>query len=1035
MTGALRGPLAKDIKLSDLGLVWGEPKSAGNGEFIVRSAPPTESFWAAYRGNKDVFQAAGVRVQKKGEAWVVVKFERPSVGELTRRAEQRELSRAANGAREFPMSAAAKARGFTRFPYQNVGISIGLEKDAVLIGDSMGLGKSLQAIGIIDFSGAQNALIIVPASLKLNWERELNLWLTRPMTVGVIKPGAKRWPDAQIVIINYDLLAKYDAEIKGKVWDALVIDEAHYLKGGSKVKRGRYVFGNRHHGTKPIRAKRKVLLTGTPIANRPVEIWPLIHYLDPVSWSSFPAFATRYCLPGDAPITMADLSVKKISDVAVGDKVLGWDRGDRHQRRLVEATVLDVPRRRGTLQRVCLEDGTKITCTPDHRWLNPGTMPGVPYEFQEARTGPNGKPGISGASKIAKIVGPSEPLYIDDPGYRDGYVLGFFMGDGYCSKHEKISTSPFRGVTTRSVIGHKVGAGCKDYDPIARCAGYLRQSGFDPTITKCTDGLYRLSLSSEAAYEFMTSIKLRTKAQWAGFLGGIYDAEGSGKTFAQFKSINPITYALIEKGLRKFGFRIHSTPKSIFMGGGRDELFRFWSIASPCLTRKLRDYLFNAGGKFMSKSSAVKSISPMRGEHDVFTLTTTTGNYVAYGCGSKNCDAKQTSFGFDAKGASNLDELQDKLRETVMVRRLKEEVLTELPPKTRQLLTLPSTGAENQIAAEMDAYTNCKERIAELRAKFELAKASPVDGDYKAAIAGLKAGVAEAFQVMARARKAVAIAKLPVMIDHVQEAVDEGGKVIFFCHHREVHDAMTHHFGDQAVGIIGGDSIANRQVAVDRFQKDEKVRVFVGSIGAAGVGITLTASSHVVMGELSWVPGDMVQAEDRAHRISQKSNVLSQWIVLEGSLDSRMAQTLMDKAAIIDAALDDLREGERPEITPQQAIVDKLRVFEDEEAATKQASRDRISREAEHITPADILVVHDALRFLAAMDADGARARNNAGFARIDSRIGRELARLSGLEPRQAALGLRIVKKYAQTQLPDMAADISEIWDRVTSHA
>ena len=104
--------------------------------------------------------------------------------------------------------------------------------------------------------------------------------------------------------------------------------------------------------------------------------------------------------------------------------------------------------------------------------------------------------------------------------------------------------------------------------------------------------------------------------------------------------------------------------------------------------------------------------------------------------------------------------------------------------------------------------------------------------------------------------------------------------------------------------FTGKESLAERQSAVDAFQTDPSVRVFVGSLSAAGVGITLTAASFEVCAELDWVPGVMSQAEDRCHRIGQRNSVLVQHIVFEGSLDAMIAQTLVRKQAVIDMALD-----------------------------------------------------------------------------------------------------------------------------------
>ena len=91
---------------------------------------------------------------------------------------------------------------------------------------------------------------------------------------------------------------------------------------------------------------------------------------------------------------------------------------------------------------------------------------------------------------------------------------------------------------------------------------------------------------------------------------------------------------------------------------------------------------------------------------------------------------------------------------------------------------------------------------------------------------------------------------------------------------------------------------------MDRFQEDESVRVFVGSITAAGLGLTLTASSHVVFAELTWVPAQLTQAEDRTHRVGQRDSVLVQHLVLEDSIDARMVGTLLSKQHVIDRVVD-----------------------------------------------------------------------------------------------------------------------------------
>jgi SWI/SNF-related matrix-associated actin-dependent regulator 1 of chromatin subfamily A len=107
------------------------------------------------------------------------------------------------------------------------------------------------------------------------------------------------------------------------------------------------------------------------------------------------------------------------------------------------------------------------------------------------------------------------------------------------------------------------------------------------------------------------------------------------------------------------------------------------------------------------------------------------------------------------------------------------------------------------------------------------------------------------------------------------------------------------------VKLYGGMSDVEKENSVTRFQNDPTCKIFVGSIRAAGVGITLTAASKVVFAELDWTPANMMQAEDRCHRIGQTESVLVQHLVFDDSLDARMAEILVEKMEIIGAALDE----------------------------------------------------------------------------------------------------------------------------------
>jgi len=368
------------------------------------------------------------------------------------------------------------------------------------------------------------------------------------------------------------------------------------------------------------------------------------------------------------------------------------------------------------------------------------------------------------------------------------------------------------------------------------------------------------------------------------------------------------------------------------------------------------------------------------------------------------CNAHQTRYGWDFSGSSNLDELQKRLRETVMVRRLKSEVLTELPRKIRQIIevTAEDSTQKRAIEAEKIYEEQSQEKLADLRASVELSKAESEEA-YKAAVARLRDAMQVDFTEMAKLRHETALAKVPAVIDHVKNSLeDNNNKIIIAAHHHDVIDELMSGLAEfNPVKLTGETKEADRQAAVDRFQNDPECRVFVGSITAAGVGITLTASSHVVFAELDWVPGNITQMEDRAHRIGQTDTVLVQHIVLADSLDARMAKMLVEKQEIIDSALDD-HHPDRNEIAYEPKV----------KAATASESVEKIEKEAETLTKEQIADIHAKLQYLAALDRDYAANRNGMGFNKIDSAIGHSLADRSFLTPKQAALGMKLIQKY-----------------------
>lgn len=249
--------------------------------------------------------------------------------------------------------------------------------------------------------------------------------------------------------------------------------------------------------------------------------------------------------------------------------------------------------------------------------------------------------------------------------------------------------------------------------------------------------------------------------------------------------------------------------------------------------------------------------------------------------GVRYCDGFPGTWGWDYSGASNLAELNERLRSTIMLRRLKKDVLKELPAKRRQIIELSGKIPKSEI---------------EFLAAVKLLQEPQI-----------------AFEDFARVRHEDALAKLDSCIEFIKGALEESDKIVIFAWHRDViyglFDALREYI---PVLITGTTKLDIRQKVVEDFQNKPTCRVFIGNIQAAGVGITLTAASHVIFVEECPTPGVMSQAEDRCHRIGQKDFVLVQHLVLSGSIDARMAKILVAKQEVLDAALDRGGEVDKP---------------------------------------------------------------------------------------------------------------------------
>lgn len=242
----------------------------------------------------------------------------------------------------------------------------------------------------------------------------------------------------------------------------------------------------------------------------------------------------------------------------------------------------------------------------------------------------------------------------------------------------------------------------------------------------------------------------------------------------------------------------------------------------------------------------------------------------------KFCDVVDNGFGMQIKGNRNTEKLKEMIA-PFYLRRRKQDVLQDLPSITFD--TLPLT---NEIAAKALRGVDQTPEAARI--------AECLDG-----------GIGDLSSIsphVATWRRHTGIAKAPAVAEWLREWIDGGGdKIVVFAHHRDVLDHIAQSFAPGVLVSLSGDTPpAARQAAIDAFQNNPGVKIFLGQIQAAGTGITLTAASEVLFAESSWVPSENTQAAARIHRIGQKNACLVRFATLAGSLDERIQMVAARKA-------------------------------------------------------------------------------------------------------------------------------------------
>jgi len=240
--------------------------------------------------------------------------------------------------------------------------------------------------------------------------------------------------------------------------------------------------------------------------------------------------------------------------------------------------------------------------------------------------------------------------------------------------------------------------------------------------------------------------------------------------------------------------------------------------------------------------------------------------------GMRYCKGWKTPWDtYDFSGSSRHEELNSILQ-PIMLRLTKAQVLPELPEKTFKVI-------------ELDLAIDKREKA------FSLAEVQKPDSSIP-------------FEAISDILHMNAHRKLPLAIEHIISALESSQKIVVFANHTDIVDElMTALKVYKPVRVTGRDKAESRRDSVEKFQNDPSCRVFVGNIKAAGVGLTLTAASHIVFVESSWSPADIAQCADRCHRIGQKNAVLAEILTIHNSIDAHVLHKALSKMEVINLVI------------------------------------------------------------------------------------------------------------------------------------
>jgi hypothetical protein len=724
-------------------------------------------------------------------------------------------------------------------PFQIAGVHYAKDRANCLIGDAPGLGKTIQAIALANLRGCKRVLVVCPANVRPQWARQIKIWSTLPKVVvyPVFKSSDGVHPTANYVITSFEVARDglWDT-LRSYNWDMLVIDEGHYLKTPDAA-RTRALFGAskqskcRYAGSGGIseRAEQIVALTGTPLPNRP-----------------------RECLSSSAGV-LTDRGWKYIVDVTLADKL--WDGVEwvKHDGLLFQGYAKTV-------------NVAGISATATHRFLAKNTWVRADEASRNTDT----------LRLLLESGSEALPLEATSlPPSKQSSALGFNAPVDRLN-----STRPYNAFALAA--RRAVGLAAQSMAEIKR---WLTTSV--SALTTNNGAGY----SRSAATPFSGATTKGTSTTGITEAGVFLCTSRGAKTERRFSNISLASNMFLSPA--------DNSTVSTMSAGTSPETFGGLRTKRTCRTDEL-------SGGYRSVSSSWKPVYDIAnaGPRRRFTVLSDYGPVIAHNCYTLanaldpssvdwmnfnsfkdrfNPGGRDMDSGATWEYTARLPELNARLRCNFMVRRLKEDVLKDLPAKRYEIVPVEMTG---KIAMALHA-----EKMLDFDEEEMLRRSGgKIDG------------------AISTVRRQMGEAMAPAVLEHLLTLLDGGvDKLVVFAHHHSVLAVLQAGLAKHGVlRVDGSTSARGKNQAVEKFKFDPRLKVFLGQMQSIATGTDglQDVATHCVLAEASWVAADNEQAVDRLHRMGQKGSVLAQIMVAPGSISERILGRSISKGRIVQKVLD-----------------------------------------------------------------------------------------------------------------------------------